>query len=556
MSQALVWRSLAILAVATTAANAQSSLDRDRALMAVVGLDITSADMVTWCESSAPSEAVAMRAAWQRWRGRAAIDDVAGRMSAELMDKTRRGMVSVSASARQRLTGMGQPAAVCRQLSTMWNDASFDTRTQYPLAYTEAQTAPTTGAAPAGVATAPVTGGPVPRAGRRFNPEYYYATTRPVGEVYSVAQLSALFQSWYGTPRSYERAQARMRSSGIVFVRGTVVPHGERHYVEVNDGTFTSRLWVSPTIGLEAFEGQDVTVALTLKELPGASLVFPERTRLVRDPSALRPSTLPEEPGRRRLKVDVARITAAAGRGARPAQVRGMHYRGYGTTGANGYEFREELRLLFTDGWAYRREDVAPSDLDVEASRRLEPQYWERWRQVGGDYEFQEMDDFGRPDGDWQRKEGRVLGTWTPNQRLAGGYTAAAFYGSVALGGTYSKSTYMLGTDGRWEYLGFSRSSAAAMAAQAPVEFSASASSSTSGSGTQSTAGGGNPGVFAGSSSQTNDGAKNRGTYRLDGMTLELRSDAGEVERYLCVPLDARGDAFYLLGRSFSRKRD
>ncbi len=94
------------------------------------------------------------------------------------------------------------------------------------------------------------------------------------------------------------------------------------------------------------------------------------------------------------------------------------------------------------------------------------------------------------------------------------------------------------------------------MAAQSPVEFSASASSSTSGAGTSSTAGGSNPGVYTRSSSQTNDGAKNRGTYRLEGMTLELRSDAGEVVRYLCVPLDARGDAFYLLGRSFSRKRD
>ena len=79
-----------------------------------------------------------------------------------------------------------------------------------------------------------------------------------------------------------------MRASAPLFVRGKVMPHREKFYVEFNDSVFTSKLRVSPSVDLGAFEGQEVTVALKLKELPGASLIFPEQTRLVRDPSGLR----------------------------------------------------------------------------------------------------------------------------------------------------------------------------------------------------------------------------------------------------------------------------
>ena len=153
------------------------------------------------------------------------------------------------------------------------------------------------------------------------------------------------------------------------------MPHRDWFYLETNDGTMTSRHWVVAGINLGAFEGQEVTLALRLKELPVA-LIYPGETRLVRDPSALRASTLPSAPGLRRLKVDVARITAAPGRGLAASRIHGVLYHGRGTTGANGYEFREEVRLLLTDGWAYLREDIAPADIDVELSRRLEPQNW------------------------------------------------------------------------------------------------------------------------------------------------------------------------------------
>lgn len=146
--------------------------------------------------------------------------------------------------------------------------------------------------------------------------------------------------------------------------------------------------------------------------------------------------------------------------------LRRLLYAACGTSGANGYAFREEMRLLLRDGWAYLRDDMAPADLDVEVSRRIEPQQWARWRAVSGGYEVQPLGDHGQPAGEWSRKTGRLLPAWTGDQRLDGSYTAAAFYGSVALGGTYSKTTFVFRPDGRWERIGYSQSSSGSMTAR------------------------------------------------------------------------------------------
>ena len=64
-----------------------------------------------------------------------------------------------------------------------------------------------------------------------------------------------------------------------------------------------------PTLDISAFLGQEITLELELTEVP-YYMVFPAKTRVVHDPSGLRTSTLPSEPGMR-LKADdgtVARI--------------------------------------------------------------------------------------------------------------------------------------------------------------------------------------------------------------------------------------------------------
>jgi hypothetical protein len=61
--------------------------------------------------------------------------------------------------------------------------------------------------------------------------------------------------------------------------------------------------------------------------------------------------------------------------------------------------------------------------------------------------------------------------------------------------------------------------------------------------------------VYARSESHRDDGAKNRGTYRLDGMTIELRADDGTIIRTLCVPTDNQFQSLYFNGRSFSSRK-
>jgi hypothetical protein len=86
------------------------------------------------------------------------------------------------------------------------------------------------------------------------------------------------------------------------------------------------------------------------------------------------------------------------------------------------------------------------------------------------------------------------------------------------------------------------------------VGFNASAASVSDGSGTRSSAGGGNASVRTSTSSTRNDGASNRGTYRFDGMTLELKADDGTVTRVISMPMDATGKSIYLFGKSYTRK--
>ena len=524
------------------------------ARMSVVGMDVTSADIVAWCDAGGAGAAV--RPAYAAWRTRHAVDEVTGRLDAEAREQTRAGMGKVMAATREKLSAMGQPAAVCPQLASMWTSESFNARGKFAAAYATTSDG-AAGAPETAVAShAPAVGGSpgaAPRPAKAFNPEYYAATTRPTGTVYSPSQFRPWVQSWWGTPRNYERAKAMLARVGTVYVRGKVTRRRESLFLEDNDGTFASDMLISPSVDLAAFEGQQITVQGTIDELPGY-MTFLRQTRVVRDPSALVASTIAPDAGRHRIEVDVARITAPAGRGLRPADIHGVLHHGYGATGASGYEYREEVRLLLKDGWVYYRNEVAPLDLDVAASRRLEPQQWGHWRSGAGGIEVQQQDDYGRPAEAWHRQEGRLLPTWPAETRLSGSYNAASFNGSVYLGGTYSSTSYVFRPDGRYERIGFSRSSSAAMAAQGPQEFSASASSVSSGSGTQSSAGGGQPGVYVGTRSGTDDGARNRGTYRLDGTMIELRNDAGEVTRALCVPTGADRRSIYMFGRSFSIK--
>ena len=50
------------------------------------------------------------------------------------------------------------------------------------------------------------------------------------------------------------------------------------------------------------------------------------------------------------------------------------------------------------------------------------------------------------------------------------------------------------------------------------------------------------------------DACCDRGTYRRDGMTIELKADDGTVARILGLPIDNTYDSIYIYGQSYSRK--
>jgi hypothetical protein len=164
----------------------------------------------------------------------------------------------------------------------------------------------------------------------------------------------------------------------------------------------------------------------------------------------------------------------------------------------------------------------------------------------------QSQDDYGRLSGTWGRSPGRLIDGWGATHTIAGYYSSQAFYGSAALGGTFVRNSWLFKADGRWERSGYTQSGSGTMAAQQPVGFSSSAVSVSDGRGTRSVAGGGTADVHASSQSTKDDGARNRGTYRLDGMVIEMRSDAGEVWRTFCVPINDK--TIYMNGTSYSLK--
>jgi hypothetical protein len=552
----------AVMVCAAPLAAQRDEAQKAKAL--IIGLDISSADLVEWCSSRVPATAGPLRAAWQAWRTANAVDDITRSTNAAMVERTRSGMAPVLAKTRERMAAAGDPAAACAQVRGLWASSEFDVRRTYAIAYdgqpdSAVPAEAATVAPPRSAAVTPLPDGApagsndAPRPRGAFDAKNYAAVGRPTGTVYSVAQMTALRKEWVGTPYNFDRANRAMRAAGTLYIRGTVTTRSERFYLESVDGAFTSTMTVAPGIGLGAFLGQDITLEGTLEDLPN-SLIFLRNTKVVRDPSALRASSLPAEPGMRRTTVPVAQIAASPGNGASPRDLLGMHYHWSTGTGVSGYEFREEIRLLFRDGTAYLRTDLAPPDLNVSASRRLEPQRWARWRRAGSEYEFQAQDDHGAPSGAWFKKSGRIVSNWPANQKLSGTFASSAFHGSIALGGVYSSTSVSFTPDGRWERVGFARGSSGSMAAQQPVGFNASASSVSDGSGTKSSAGGGNSAVYTRSESSRDDGAKNRGTYTLDGMTLELRADDGTVTRVICLPMDAERKSIFLFGRSFSRK--
>jgi hypothetical protein len=259
------------------------------------------------------------------------------------------------------------------------------------------------------------------------------------------------------------------------------------------------------------------------------------------------PASIPDS------KIAVDQLRAAPGKGIKTADVLGIIHHGEGKLTVSGYKFVETVGpVLLKNGKAYARAGP-PEGLDVEKSHKLEPQTWGEWRERGDGYEVRWRD------GAWKAIKGTLRKPFAPGTKLNAAYENLNYEGSVALGGMAFRKTYVFKPDGQFELIGFSQGSAGSVAADGGFTSSSTTTSSGKGTSTVSSSSSTNPAdipatsapaVVVDSSSTKGDGADHRGSYRLNGYTLEITFDSGRKMQILALPW---GEKIVLGGKTYSR---
>jgi hypothetical protein len=521
----------ALSGVAAGAANEREQ--RVAALAGIVAVDELSGHMAAYCDAKAPQAAAAVRTAWAEWRQRQGVEAARREIARVSNGRALPSGEADRARIAEKMAQEGPAEPVCTGLARSWAASSaMDLRKRFPDAY-DAQ---------GGVQTIPPDAGSAAAPARATEPSM---PARPEGTVFSVAQLAALYERDEDDRRKAKNWRDGLPATpslqGRIYVKGLVEKRGDdRHVIVHDDGPFTANMTVYPRRNLEAHVGRTVVYGGVIGKDSRYYALYLEQGRVVDDPSALQPARDVVVDGNlRRRPVDVARIRTAPGQGLAEKDMLGVLYSSALVPDGNGgYKPEDRAWLLLRDGTAYARLAFAPADLDVKASRELEPQHWLQWRQQGSGYQLRSRNDLGQPAPDWKDNKGRLVKPWATDQRIAGGFTTAAFYGSVALGGTYSKTTLSFGKDGRYEGSQFTQSGSGTMAAL--NGFSAGATTVANSKGTSTTVAGGRQDVTVTNQTRKDDGAERRGSYSLAGYTLEIRYDNGVVSRVLSFPVGDR----------------
>ncbi|TAK85310.1 MAG: hypothetical protein EPO09_20205 [Aquabacterium sp.] len=510
--------------------------------------------VVKYCADQAIPELAQVQRAHQSWRQRVQADKVNRQFESALPEASLQSLKAKTEGVVEQLRKMGSPSQACQAFAQSWQGESMDMRQKYPLAYqANGDVASLRDAVPS------------TQAGKQRNddedtPRKPKQPARPEGTVYSVAQLEALNKQWWGNKTDGGAARQRAVAMGRIYVKGTVAKwQSGSYYLTSDDGTFAARNTAWAGIDLGHMLGKEVVMGGTLDETPNNNLRFRD-TELVQDPSGLQASTLPSDIGLYRKQVDPSRIRTAPNKGLQARDIVAVLDHGYNQLGfGSGLEFVEDIYILMKDGMAYTRTDVPPADLDVQASRKLEPQYWVRWEATGKDkYRVLKQDDRGRFAKEWTPIGGISVRPWRPQETLNDSFSTRHFYGSMVVGGTSTMNSVSFKPDGRFETVGSSLSTTGML--QNLNGFNSSASSISDSKGTRSASGsnfqgadGGSVGAY--SKGGKDDGADNRGNYRFDGYTLELRFDNGRVSRIMSFAWDDKLDHVYFQGESHSSSK-
>lgn len=500
-------------------------------LISAVSLDVMSEAALEACTEMGVPTADAMRNAWVAWRERHQLAPLRV-IVMELM--RRRGSDAPSWTRltdpmRERVLGDPRPEAVCATLTADWQAPAMDATALYPRARA--------------VAAAMVQ---AKMASRPELPDRAAGVVR--GQVVLPSQLPALAAQHKGGWRSLSDEVAR-RERGVFVVKGRVERWSrdpDRFRLMQWQGERRSAQHITLGFNAEPWVGRELVLrgALTTLQDDAATLGAAE---VVSDLSGLTPSPLPAAPLVRET-VLLQRVMTRPGQGLKAAELAAVVLHGQGNYN-NGTSWDEDVRFLLRDGSCYRRTEMPPDQLDVAASRRLEPQHWCRWRSTAKGYEFQDQDDDGRPSGGWQPAQHLAKRPWGASPALDGRYSRSRFDGSLFMGGRSSTQGIRFTRDGRFERSYYALSSSGSLAATLNNTV-ISGSSHGDGSGSSGVAGGtvgtgtGTVGVTSGS--RKDDGASRRGRYRFEGYAVTLVYDDGHQERLLSFPMDEASRGVYL----------
>ncbi len=509
-----------------------------RALATLYGTSQVVGLVKSWCDERAPETRTATDTALTAWKSANRFDEIDARADSTLTDELPAIRARVQARRASVFRALDKdskaPAADCLQIRAYLDRSANPQRLHPNELRLVLQTPATTVAATGGsVLTSTAPSAATPAMPRGTNPPRSGAALPAVtarGTVFTVAQLSVL------TKRDPRTDNARLKQMGTLSVHGTLEPSGDKPDDTVwlktlRDGwRSTDQVKCHDLSFRSLYDGgrRDVTIRGTVREV--ASWIVLENCQLVSNVAGLTPSTMSDSGGLSRMRVSADRLRTEANAGVTMAQIEGM----YQSTALRYnpmsmlYEPDESTYLVLRDGWLYDDLRLSPHDLDVAASRRLEPQSWHRWRRAGSGIEMQDYDEYGRTDGQWTRLKATprpAIGT----RRLNGQFmaVASATAGLIGGGGAFSMSTtsFNFRPDGTFTWTNFSQMYGSSNVGTGP-------------GGASIVVGGASVGPN-GTSASSIGGGDDGGTYTTDGYTLELRTRSGKVLRWSIFSWDS-----------------
>lgn len=351
--------------------------------------------------------------------------------------------------------------------------------------------------------------------------------------------------------RPVSAGDVTMNASGALTANYTFTGRDGRRYLMVFSG---AGRYSKTAFGTVEIHGDGRAAGSYIKQ-GAAILANGFSSALFSGPSASAPQSAPPATARNgRLsskQIEQAITVTQAGTGVSARDIAFLLHRGEGRTTVTGYQYVESIDLLLKDGSAYTGLTIPPTDLNVEASRQLQPDKWTQWRRDASGFQLQ-----NQSTDSWRTLRATVVQPLQPGASLNRvlEYKGAISYGGM--GGTVFTKTLRFSNNGRYERensnfrgtgptqssAGFSSGSYGSKNKNGSSGVASSSSSNSAGS------------VVASSSSKSAGQGDMSGTYSISGYTLELRADNGTVQRLLAFYVwpDKNKDDIYIGNATYS----